>query len=85
LTQLKQESSGWTLNIVDLDRMPEGDGPIVQMELLTATGQRTVPNIFIGGEHIGGNSDLQALNQAGELEALLQMVAVRNGLKDIDL
>jgi glutaredoxin 3 len=34
------------------------------------TGQRTVPNIFIGGRHIGGNSDLQA--RGSGLKALLQ-------------
>ena len=27
------------------------------------TNQRSVPNIFIAKEHIGGNSDLQALNK----------------------
>jgi glutaredoxin 3 len=27
------------------------------------TGQRSVPNIFINKKHIGGNSDIQALNK----------------------
>lgn len=27
------------------------------------TNQRSVPNIFISKEHIGGNSDLQALSK----------------------
>ena len=29
--------------------------------LRVQTGQRTVPNIFIAGSHVGGNSELQAL------------------------
>jgi glutaredoxin 3 len=32
-------------------------------------GRRTVPQIFIGGEAIGGYSDMIALHQKGELEA----------------
>ena len=34
-------------------------------------GRRTVPQIFIDGRHIGGFDDLNALDQAGELDALL--------------
>ena len=34
-------------------------------------GRRTVPQIFIGGEAIGGYSDLIALHQKGELDAKL--------------
>lgn len=37
------------------------------------TGQRTVPNIFIGKKHIGGNSDLEA-KKGKELEELLRSV-----------
>lgn len=51
--------------ILELDEIP--DGQEIQDALLEITGQRTVPNIFIAGEHIGGNSDLQALNSAGQL------------------
>ena len=32
----------------------EGDGSDVQAALAEWTGQRTVPNVFIGGNHIGG-------------------------------
>ena len=34
-------------------------------------GRRTVPQIFIDGRHIGGFDDLNALDQAGELDPLL--------------
>lgn len=35
-------------------------------------GRRTVPQIFIGGEPIGGYTDLIALHQAGTLKAKLE-------------
>ena len=36
-----------------------------------AKGGRTVPQIFIGGEPVGGSDDLHALEDAGKLDALL--------------
>ncbi len=39
--------------------------------LLTATGQRTVPQIFINGRSIGGFDELSALTRRGELPGLL--------------
>jgi glutaredoxin 3 len=36
-----------------------------------ANGRRTVPQIFIGGAHVGGSDDLHALDRAGRLDALL--------------
>lgn len=36
-----------------------------------ANGGRTVPQIFIGDTHVGGNQELQALERAGKLDALL--------------
>lgn len=44
------------------------DGLELQDALYELTGQRTVPNVFIGGEHIGGNSDVQELRVAKQLE-----------------
>jgi len=42
---------------VELDQVE--DGAAIQDALEELTSQRTVPNIFIGKQHIGGNSDLQ--------------------------
>jgi glutaredoxin 3 len=39
--------------------------------LVETTGLRTVPQIFIGGESIGGYDDLAALDQSGELRTML--------------
>lgn len=36
-----------------------------------ANGGRTVPQIFIGETHVGGADDLNALERAGKLDALL--------------
>ena len=39
--------------------------------MVQKTGRRTVPQIFIGGTHIGGYDDLVALNRSGKLDPLL--------------
>jgi glutaredoxin 3 len=36
-----------------------------------AHGRWTVPQIFIGGAHVGGCDDLYALEHAGKLDAML--------------
>ena len=36
-----------------------------------AGGRRTVPQIFINGQHIGGSDDLYALDSKGGLDPLL--------------
>lgn len=37
-----------------------------------ANGRRTVPQIFIDNQHVGGSDDLHALERAGKLDALLE-------------
>ena len=44
----------------------EADGAEIQSALAGMTGQRTVPNIFIGKVHIGGNSDLEEAVRNGK-------------------
>jgi glutaredoxin 3 len=39
--------------------------------LAKSNGKRTIPQIFIGGVHIGGCDDLHALDAAGKLDPLL--------------
>jgi glutaredoxin 3 len=41
-----------------------------------ANGKRSVPQIFINGEHVGGCDDIHALDRAGKLDPLLQRSAV---------
>ena len=40
--------------------------------MMTLTGRRTVPQIFIGPTHVGGCDELMALDQRGGLLPLLQ-------------
>jgi glutaredoxin 3 len=47
-------------------------GPKRDEMLSRASGRHTVPQIFIDGRHVGGSDDLAALDQAGELDPLLQ-------------
>ena len=51
---------------VDVEEHPE-EGQRVYAETHTST----VPQIFIGDTHVGGYDNLQAMEQAGELDALL--------------
>lgn len=46
------------------------DGAAIQDALEEMTSQRSVPNVFIKQQHIGGNSDLQA--KKGQLDGLLK-------------
>ena len=39
--------------------------------LTQATGRRTVPQIFIEGQHVGGFDDLVAADRSGRLQELL--------------
>ncbi|XVE67894.1 hypothetical protein DITRI_Ditri09bG0024600 [Diplodiscus trichospermus] len=48
-----------------------GDGSEIQAALAEWTGQRTVPNVFIGGKHIGGCDNTTAIHKEGKLVPLL--------------
>lgn len=47
------------------------DDDIMSKSLRDQTGQLTVPQIWIQGEHVGGYTDLFRLSASGELEKLL--------------
>jgi glutaredoxin 3 len=40
-----------------------------------ANGRRSLPQIFINDEHVGGCDDLHALDRAGNLDPMLQQAA----------
>jgi glutaredoxin 3 len=42
-----------------------------RVDLTQRTGQRTVPQIFVGDTHVGGYTDMVALDRAGKLQPLL--------------
>lgn len=44
----------------------------LRIDLMTRTGRRTVPQIYVGDHHVGGFDDLAALDRAGKLDPLLR-------------
>ncbi|KEJ96975.1 glutaredoxin 3 [Pseudosulfitobacter pseudonitzschiae] len=57
------------VDFVEFDVMsnPERKAEMIQR----ANGSRTVPQIFVGNDHVGGCDDLYALERQGKLDALL--------------
>ena len=45
--------------------------PERRQEMIELSGRRSVPQIFVGGQHIGGYTELNALDASGELDTLL--------------
>ncbi len=43
----------------------------LQNEMIERSGRRTVPQIFINGQHVGGHDDLVAAERSGALDRLL--------------
>eukprot|EP00591_Stephanopyxis_turris_P009192 CAMPEP_0195511354 /NCGR_PEP_ID=MMETSP0794_2-20130614/3705_1 /TAXON_ID=515487 /ORGANISM="Stephanopyxis turris, Strain CCMP 815" /LENGTH=99 /DNA_ID=CAMNT_0040638931 /DNA_START=109 /DNA_END=408 /DNA_ORIENTATION=+ len=54
---------------IELDKI--ADGAAIQNALASISGQRTVPNVYIKGTHLGGNDDTQAAKKNGKLAELL--------------
>jgi glutaredoxin 3 len=48
-----------------------GDDALRRAMTERAGGRRTVPQIFIGGAHVGGCDELHALDRAGRLDPML--------------
>ncbi|TPX45103.1 hypothetical protein SeMB42_g03267 [Synchytrium endobioticum] len=59
-------------NAVELDLIGE-QGQQIQDYLYQKTQQRTVPNIFIREQHVGGCDDLHSAKASGKLESLLKL------------
>jgi glutaredoxin 3 len=60
------KSKGATFQEIDVESTPDR-----RAEMISRSGRRTVPQIFIGEQHVGGSDDLAALEAAGKLDALL--------------
>ncbi len=60
-------AKGVSFQEIDVARDPDKRAAMMQR----ANGGRTVPQIFIGGTHVGGYDDMAALDRAGKLDALL--------------
>jgi len=53
--------------------------PARRAEMITRTGQRTVPQIYIGELHVGGFDELAALDRGGRLVPMLRTEFPRAG------
>jgi glutaredoxin 3 len=56
---------------VDFTEIPVDDDPDTRARLVKATGQHTVPQIFINDESVGGSDELHALDRQGRLDDML--------------
>ncbi|WP_367424467.1 glutaredoxin 3 [Snodgrassella alvi] len=57
--------------VTDINEIQIDTDAQIREQMMQRTGRRTVPQIYIGDVHVGGFDDLNALNQAGKLDALL--------------
>lgn len=64
--QLLQRKGVQEIEKVRVDLQPE-----LRVAMMEKTGRRTVPQIYIGSEHVGGYDELASLDRAGGLDRLL--------------
>jgi glutaredoxin 3 len=60
------EAKGVQVEKIRVDLEPQR-----RAEMMERTQRRTVPQIYIGEQHVGGYEDLYALDRAGRLDSLL--------------
>jgi glutaredoxin 3 len=57
--------------VTDIEKVRVDLEPERRAEMMQKTGQRTVPQIYIGETHVGGCDDLYELDRQGKLDPLL--------------
>ncbi len=57
---------------VDFEEIAVDGDDARRLWLVEQTGRRTVPQVFAGDRSLGGFSDLDALDRAGKLDAILR-------------
>ena len=60
------EKKGVPVERIHVDEIPEQ-----RAEMTRITGRTSVPQIFINDQHVGGYTDLAALDMRGELDRML--------------
>ena len=58
--------------VTEIEKIRVDLNPEERDAMMTRTGRRTVPQIYIGETHVGGFDDLPALDRAGNLDPLLK-------------
>jgi len=61
------EAKGVRFEEVDIEAQPDARAEMIER----SGGRSSVPQIFVGGTHIGGSDDLYALDSSGGLDRLL--------------
>ncbi|HKE45539.1 MAG TPA: glutaredoxin 3 [Steroidobacteraceae bacterium] len=61
------ERKGVAFREVDIETDAE-----LRAEMITRSGRRSVPQIFVGARHVGGFEELYDLERSGQLDSLLQ-------------
>ena len=58
---------------VDYTDIAVDSEPQLRREMMERSGRRTVPQIWIGEQHVGGFDDLVRLERQGRLDGLLKL------------
>lgn len=61
------DSKGVDVEEIDVDAVPGA-----RAEMMARSGRSSVPQIFIGSDHVGGCDELLELDAAGRLDPLLK-------------
>jgi glutaredoxin 3 len=72
-TELLEGKYNVIVNYVDVESETNRDEIIYQMKTFSG-GRNTVPQIFFNSDHIGGNDDLQKLEESGALPDKIEYV-----------
>ncbi|HEY7773944.1 MAG TPA: glutaredoxin 3 [Marinagarivorans sp.] len=56
---------------VSFDEIKVDSDPVMLKKMMVESGQRTVPQVWIGRTHVGGYDELAELERKGQLDALL--------------
>ena len=57
--------------VTEIEKIRVDLQPELRVAMMEKTGRRTVPQIYINDQYVGGYDDLAALDHAGKLEPLL--------------
>ena len=58
--------------VTSIEELRIDHSPALRDTMMSSTGRRTVPQIYVGDTHVGGFDDLAALERAGRLDPLLK-------------
>lgn len=66
MTRRLLDAKGVAYEELRVDRDPQ-----LREAMVRLSGRRSVPQIFIGTQHVGGHQELAALDRSGQLDQLL--------------